>query len=136
MVQHYLVIDQVFVILLLERINFEVEVKGANWLTGRLIIRKVKLAHVGVGQSFIYCDSLLGVEGQHALDQVNSVGIRSLEYGGKIFAFPSWEALDKFFVLGDSNLLYELILGVPYQVSYQLNLLFLRSGRQNWLSCY
>ena len=47
-IQHYLLKDKVLIVLLLQAVNLEIKVEGANWLTGRLVIGEVELAHVRV----------------------------------------------------------------------------------------
>lgn len=48
MVKHDLIKDKVFVVVLLQRVEFEVKVEGTHWVAGWLIIWEMKLAHVGV----------------------------------------------------------------------------------------
>jgi hypothetical protein len=40
-IEHDLLIDKVFVVFLLQAVDFKVKVKGTHWVTGRLVIRKM-----------------------------------------------------------------------------------------------
>ena len=62
MIEHYFIVDQVLVVFLLQRVNFEVEVEGTHWFASWLVIREVQLAHVGVSQGLVNSDSLQGVK--------------------------------------------------------------------------
>lgn len=85
MIEHDFLIDEIFIIFFLKRVNFEVEIKRRHQVSCWLVIREMQLTHVWVLQCLIYSYTLQGIKSEHPSNQVNCVGIRAFEYRGEVF---------------------------------------------------
>ena len=94
-VQHDFLEHQVFEVLLTQRVLLKVKVECADGSRGRLIVREVQLLEVRVFQGVLDRDAVIRIVSQHFLEQVNGVGIGTLEQLFKVLAVTLRQLLDK-----------------------------------------
>ena len=70
MIKHDFFKQQVFVVFSLEIVNFEFEIKGANWGGCRFIFGAVQSCEVGVLKCIIDSNASFRVEGNHLLKEI------------------------------------------------------------------
>lgn len=85
-VEHDLLVHEVLEVLLGQRVLLEVEVKGGHGLRRRLIVRVVQLLQVRVLEGLFHGNAVIRVVGQHLLQQVDGVGVATLEQLVEVFA--------------------------------------------------
>ena len=75
MVEKRLFIDELFELIDLKTVHFEVEVEVADWCAEWLIVLLMQLGHVGMLQCALDSDSLFGVKLQHFLAEIDGVRV-------------------------------------------------------------
>lgn len=135
MVKFYLIVDEFLVLVDLQTEKFKVEVKVWNRVASWLIIWIVQSLHVWVFKGLLNCDPLSWVEGQHLLDQVNSLGIAvPLEEILEVFTLLCRERLHELAIVQVLNLVDQILGRLSNQVSDHHHLLLLVLGGQQWLA--
>jgi hypothetical protein len=98
-VQHDLFEHEILKVILAQRVLLEVEVVRAYRRRRRLVIREMQLRQVRVLQGILDADAVIWIIGQHLLQQVNRIVIRSLEKLFEVFAITLRQLLDEVAVL-------------------------------------
>ena len=104
-VEHDFLVNEIFVVLLAQRVDLEIEVESRHRFGGGLVLGEVQLAHVGMRESLVNCHALGRVECQHAFNHVDGVWVSSLENCGEILSLSSRQALDELLVFRNCDLL-------------------------------
>ena len=95
-VQQDFFINQLLVFWNFQAIQFKVEIEVGHRVTCRLIINKMKLVHIGMGQSLFYCDSFCWVKSKHFLNQIDGLWILStLKHFIEVLSSSIWQLLHK-----------------------------------------
>lgn len=89
MVEHYLIIDQVLILLLLQIVELKIKVKRTHQMVDWLILLAMQLSHVRMLECLGDGDSLLWIKHEQLLKQVYGIRVSSLEHYIEIFSFPS-----------------------------------------------
>lgn len=99
MVQHDFFVHEILEVILTQRILLEVKVVRTHRRRRRLVIWEMQLRQVRVLQSILDADAVIRIVGQHLLQQVNCVVIRSFEKLFEVFAVTLRQLLDEVAIL-------------------------------------
>lgn len=132
-VKHDLLVHEVLEVLLGQRVLLEVEVKGGHRLRRRLIVRVVQLLQVRVLEGLLNSDTVIGVVGEHLLQQIDGVGVSALEQLVEVFALALGQLSDEVLVLLVLNLAHQFSRRVAQQFRDHVQLVLLRACRKERL---
>ena len=126
MVQQDFFIDKLLVLWNFETIQFKIEVEIGHWVSSRLIINKMKLVHIGMGQSLLYCNSLCWVKSKHFLDKIDGLWILStLKHFVEVLSPPIWQLLHKSPIVNVFDCFNKLSIWLPNEIGYHHHLFLL-----------
>ena len=109
MVQHDLVVHEVLEVLLAQRVLLEVKIECGHRVGCRLVLRIMQLLEVGMLQSLLHRDSVIGIVREHLLQQVDGIRISALEQLLEVAALALRQLLYEILVLLVFDLIDELL---------------------------
>lgn len=109
MIQHDLVKHEVLEVLLAQRVLLEVKIECRNGVGCRLVLRIMQLLEVGMLQSLLHGDPVIGIVREHLLQQVDGIGIGTLEQLIEVTALALRQLLYEILVLLVFDLIDELL---------------------------
>ena len=126
MVQQDFFINQLLVLWNFETIQFKIEVEIGHRVTCRLVINKMKLVHIGMGQSLFYCNSLCWVKSKHFLNQIDGLWILStLKHFVEVFSPSTWQLLHKSSIVNVFDCFNKLSIWLSNEIGYHHHLFLL-----------